>query len=103
MKNGTDKKDAISEAYTAMRPAFRKGLVTEYKEYLTLTHELAKSRLHRDVSKRLQQSTNFTNMLQKVIKINRPKFDLMLDSEDASEDESSAEGEQTSEYDDEEE
>ena len=59
--------------------------------------------VHRDVSKRLQQSTNFKNVLQKVIKINRPKFDLMLDSEDASEDESSAEGEQTSEYDDEEE
>ena len=35
MKNGTDKKDAISEAYTVMRPAFRKGLVAEYKEYLT--------------------------------------------------------------------
>ena len=103
MKNGTDKKDAISEAYTAMRPAFRKGLIAEYKEYLTLTHELAKSRLHRDVSKRLQQSTNFKNLLKKVIKINRPKFDLMLDSADESEDESSEEGDQTSEDDGEEE
>ena len=103
MQNGTDKKDAISEANTVMRPAFRKGLVTEYKEYLTLTHELAKSRLHRDVSKRLQQSTNFKNMLKKVIKINRPKFDLMLDSADESEDESSEEGDQTSEDDGEEE
>ena len=89
MQNGTDKEDAISEAYTVMRPTYRKGLVTEYKDYLTLTQQLEKSRLHRDVSKRLQQSTNFKNMLQKkVLKTSRPKFALMLDSADASEDES---------------
>ena len=55
------------------------------------------------MTKRLQQSANFKNMLKKVLKINRPKFDLMLDSDDESEDERSEEGEQTSEDDGEEE
>ena len=35
--------------------------------------------MHRDVTKRLRHSTDFTNMLKIVIRINRHKFDMVLD------------------------
>ena len=97
MKKGRDKKEAISETDIAMRPKFRKGLIAKYKEYLTLTHELEKSRLHRDVTKQLQQSTNFKKTLKRVLKTSRPEFEIMLYSADESDDESSEEDEQISE------
>ena len=59
MKKGANKKEAISEANTIMRPAFRKGLVSEYKDFLTLTRDLNKSRLHRDIMKHLQLAKGF--------------------------------------------
>ena len=97
MQKGSDKKEAISETDIAMRPKFRKGLIAQYKEFLTLTHELEKSRLHRDVTKQLQQSSNFKKTLKRVLKTSRAEFEMMLDSADESEDSSSEEDEQTSE------
>ena len=97
MQKGSDKKEAIFETDIAMRPKFRKELIAQYNEFLTLTHELEKSRLHRDVTKQLQQSTNFKKTFKQVLKTSRAEFEMMFDSADESEDESSEEDEQTSE------
>ena len=88
MKNGANKKDAISEANTIIRPAFRKGLVAEYKDFLILARDLNKSRLHRDIMKHLQLAKNFNITLKRLIRSHISEFDMMIDSAEESEESS---------------
>ena len=102
MKNGANKKEAISEANTIMRPAFRKGLVSEYKDLLTLTHDLNKSRLHRDIMKHLQLAKNFNITFKRLIRTHISEFDMMIDSAEESDENSDDDDEESSDDDDEE-
>ena len=88
MKKGANRKEAISEANTIMRPAFRKGLVSEYKDFLTLTRDLNKSRLHRDIMKHLQLAKDFNIALKRLIRTHISEFDMMIDSAEESDENS---------------
>ena len=90
MDKGANTKDAISEVNTIMRPAYRKGLVAAYKDFLILAHDLNKNQMHRDIMKHLQLAKNFNTTFKRLIRSHISEFDMMLDSvEEKAEDESS--------------
>ena len=103
MDKGANTKDAISEVNTIMRPAYRKGLVAAYKDFLILVHDLNKNQMHRDIMKHLQLAKNINTTFKRLIRSHISEFDMMLDSvEEKAEDESSEgsdDNEQTSEDD----